>query len=94
MTHVNLNGVPHISMPEQQLLAVLCRSSLRRVLVKSNANSWSARMQLTGQWQVDAYDHTRWEYQSIFVVNLERGLSELQLARGQIYYLGVALLCL
>ncbi|MDH1444384.1 hypothetical protein N5O88_02900 [Pseudomonas sp. GD03721] len=31
------------------LLAVLCQSSLRRALVKSNANAWSAGMQLTGQ---------------------------------------------
>jgi hypothetical protein len=30
---------------------VLCRASLRRVLVKSNAIGWSARMQLTGRWQ-------------------------------------------
>ena len=31
--------------------AILTRSSLRRVLVKSNANGWSARMQTSGQWQ-------------------------------------------
>ena len=31
------------------LWAVHCRSSLPRVLVKSNANGWSARMQLTVQ---------------------------------------------
>ncbi len=30
---------------------VLCRSSLRRVLVKANANDWSDRMQLTDQLQ-------------------------------------------
>lgn len=33
------------------LLAVLCRSSQRRVRVKSKANGWSARMQMAGQWQ-------------------------------------------
>lgn len=33
------------------LLAVLCQPSLPRKLVKSNACGWSARMQLTYQWQ-------------------------------------------
>lgn len=34
---------------EGLLLAVFCPSSLRRMLVKSNASAWSAGMQLTGQ---------------------------------------------
>ncbi len=37
------------SRPDGPLLADLCRSSLRRALVKSSANAWSAGMQLTGQ---------------------------------------------
>lgn len=33
------------------LRVVICRPSLRRLLVKSNASGWSARVQLTGQWR-------------------------------------------
>lgn len=49
--------------PLRQLWPILCRSLLQRVLVKSNANGWSARMQfywsVLMQWsgQINAITH-------------------------------------
>ncbi len=45
-----LSQVIH-SWDQCPLVADLCRSLIRRVLVKSNASAWIARMQFTGQWQ-------------------------------------------
>lgn len=48
LKHYSIHAVPvHCEWP---LLAVLCRSSLWRALVKSNENDWSAGIQLPGQW--------------------------------------------